>query len=84
MTPSSENSIRMLFYADLCYRKTLRAGSQVSIASIRLLLSFDRVSRTAPGLTRTRPTSAATTLSVHLLTRSSRSPLPQGCLTEAL
>ena len=76
--------LHCLFYADLCYRKTLRAGSQVSIASIRLLLSFDRVSRTAPGLTRTRPTSAAATLSVHLLTRSSRSPLPQGCLTEAL
>ena len=46
--------LHCLFYADVCYRKILQAGSQSAITSIRMLLSFDRVSRTAPGLNRLR------------------------------
>ena len=44
--------VQCLFYADVCYRKTVRAGSQTPEASVRLLLAFDRTSRTAPGLQR--------------------------------
>ena len=37
------------FYADVCYRKTAHSGRS-GTGSIRLLLSFDRIARTAPGL----------------------------------
>jgi len=46
--------LHCLFYADVCYRKVLQSGSQSGSMSIRLLLSFDRVSRNAPGLDRLR------------------------------
>lgn len=41
--------LHCLFYADVCYRRTSHSGRS-GTASIRLLLSFDRVARTAPGL----------------------------------
>lgn len=43
-----------LFYADVCYRKFTSANSPSVLASIRLLLSFDRPNRLAPGLIRLR------------------------------
>ncbi|KAL1529503.1 hypothetical protein AB1Y20_000449 [Prymnesium parvum] len=44
-----------LFYADVCYRKVGTTQPQASsMGSIRMLLSFDRVARTAPGLVRLR------------------------------
>ena len=51
--------LHCLFYADVCYRKTAMArkgppGASATMSSIRLLLSFDRSSRTAPGLNRLR------------------------------
>jgi len=46
--------LHCLFYADLCYRKQVRRDTPTAIASIRLLLAFDRVNRVAPGLTRLR------------------------------
>ena len=46
--------LQCLFYADVCYRKTVRADGQTADASVRLLLSFDRATRTAPGLDRLR------------------------------
>jgi len=46
--------LHYLFYADVCYRKTVSPTSQSPTSSVRLLLSFDRASRTAPGLERLR------------------------------
>jgi len=53
--------LHYLFYADLCYRKQVRQDSTIAFASIRLLLSFDRVNCVAPGLTRLRARGLLTT-----------------------
>ena len=59
--------LHCLFYADVCYRKKVDDGSQSGIASVRLLLSFDRSTRTAPGLDRLRDRGLLTDLEYETL-----------------
>ena len=58
--------LQCLFYADVCYRRAAHAGRE-GTGSIRLLLSFDRVARNAPGLERLRHRGLVTDLEYETL-----------------
>lgn len=61
--------LQCLFYADVCYRRAQHAGRE-GTGSIRLLLSFDRVARIAPGLERLRQRGLITELEYDTLVSS--------------